>query len=152
MRLITAAILCMMPAAGQTLVSESHITGRLGQPASGYLRIWPNTGFESVNGVRVETVQQRVPVVNGAFSVALWPNDTSTPSGTYYLVRWQLDGAAPRLEFWYVPTSGSPLNVQEVEACVSIVGGVATIGACGGKTWAQMSSAWSVTTGTWAQQ
>jgi len=129
-RSLTLAVLIAavaMPAMGQTVVSESNITGASGQPARGWVRVWAAKPFTAAGGARVDTVQSRLRIVNGQFAVSLWPNDTSRPAGTYYMARWQLDGGAPRLEYWYVPTCGTALTVVQVQACV--VGGA--IGSCG---------------------
>ena len=139
---------------GQSVISETRMIGPDGQLASGTLRIWPSAAFETPTGLRIETVQSAVPIVNGRFTVALWPN----PANTFYYVRWQLNGAAPRLELWNVPACSSVLTVAQVEAIVSNIAGVLTVRSndsnCNNNpmTWDMETQTWNACSGTWSQQ
>lgn len=55
-----------------------------------------------------------VKFANGAFVVRLVPNDTCDPAGTSYSVSWQLTGGKTWSETWVVPTSATPLTVDQV--------------------------------------
>jgi hypothetical protein len=156
-RYLTVAVLFCAPLMAQTVVTESQIIGPDGGLASGTVRVWPSQSFETPGGVRVSTVQSVVRIVNGQFSIALWPNDTSIPGNTYYYARWQLDGAAPELQLWYIPTCAEPFDVAQVQASISIVGGVTTVSAGGAVcppylVWNQETETWNLTSGTWASQ
>ena len=108
--------------AATTTVAQSQIAAPDGRHlATGTITITASAPFTAADGVRVETLALRVPIVNGAFSVALEPNDTGVPAGTQYVAVWNLDGSRPRTERWYVTTSGGTLNLQAV-----LVGAAAT--------------------------
>jgi hypothetical protein len=143
-------------ARSQTLIAEDSIIGADGALTSGTIRVWPSAAFDTSGGIRVETVQSVVRVVNGAFSVALWPN----PAGVWYNARWQLDGARPRLELWDVPPCATALTPSQVLASVSLNNGIVTVGWASGQnpcpgaaqSWAAVTSMiWSqITASIWS--
>lgn len=62
----------------------------------------------------------------GIFTVSLYPNDTSVPGLTWYIVQWQLNGppgypGPGPTEYWVVPTSGSPVGLATVRAAPQAV-------------------------------
>jgi hypothetical protein len=145
------------PLTAQTVVSQSGIINADGSLASGSLRVWAAIPFLTPSGMYVGTGQVQVPIVNGGFTVALWPNDTGMPGGTYYYARLQLENSRPQLQIWYVPTCLGALNAEQVVATVSVVAGVLTVSgnACPGGThltWNQETGTWDSTSGTWASQ
>ena len=162
-----------LPLAAQTVVTGSALVGPTGALASGTITITAVEPFTAAGGVRVTTVPVRVTVVNGAFSVALYPNDTGNPI-TSYRASWQLAGARPLLENWVVPTSSTPVTAAAVATaggfavqlgniypgaiadgnyCVVVVGGVITgLTPCSGSgggalSWAALTDAqWTALT------
>jgi hypothetical protein len=84
------------------------------------------TGKLTISGPKMTTAagktvaqwQADYPVgTNGVFSVVLEPNDTATPAGTSYSVRYvpfPSQRGAPWTEMWIVPTSSSPLKINQV--------------------------------------
>jgi hypothetical protein len=136
--------------AASTNICESNLAAPDGSPLAGGLRdgvgilITPSAPFSAADGSRVDQVPARVRVVNGAFCVALEPNDTAVPSGRWYFARWQLSGGAPRTECWYVPTSSSTLGLSAVVvSCASPTPGCAitTWSMLDGETWGQVDGA-----------
>jgi len=113
---LTLALLlpAVAAAVGPTTVAQAKITNGAQQLATGKITIVATTPFLAADGSWVDTTSLTVPVINGAFSVQLEPNDTATPSGGSYFVQWQLDGAKARTEYWVVATSGSALSLASV--------------------------------------
>jgi hypothetical protein len=99
-------------AAGTTTVTETVIAPD-GSLASGQAIItisYPcQSGTDHVGGK---------PIVanfsNGAFTISLVPNDTCTPGPTTYSVSWVLSGGTQWTETWAVPTSSTPVTVDDV--------------------------------------
>ena len=148
--LLLAAALRLSAAA--TNICESNLAAPDGTPLAGGLRdgvgilITPSAPFSAADGSRVDQVPARVRVVNGAFCVALEPNDTAVPSGSWYVARWQLAGGAPRTECWYVPTSGTALGLNAVVVSCASPGPPCTTATWSGlevRTWSQLDE------GTW---
>lgn len=114
MKLRVAALIVMGAglAAGQTrTIASAKITGPDGKHlAHGTITLTVTAPFQAADGAWVETSGLRVPVVNGAFSVALEPNT----NGTQYLAQWQLDGAKPRTDRWQVPAGDGTLGPGDV--------------------------------------
>jgi hypothetical protein len=115
--MLRLAIALWLPVAlaASTTVAQSKITAGDGQHlATGKITITASAAFLAADGTWVETTPLSVPVINGAFSVQLEPNDTGIPSTTSYIAKWQLDGAAPRTDYWLVTTTGSTLSLAAV--------------------------------------
>jgi hypothetical protein len=92
-------------------VAQSKITAGDGAHlATGKITITASVAFLAADGTWVETTPLIVPVINGAFSVQLEPGN--------YAAKWQLDGAAPRTDYWLVVTSSSALNLAAVRVSV----------------------------------
>ena len=145
-------------AMAMTTVAEIAITAPDGTIASGYITITASPSFTAADGRRVE-INARVNVVNGRFSIALEPTDTASPVNSLYTVTWHLNNAAPRTEYWAVPTTNSVLGVVNVVTAASITTlGTVTWSACAapisGITWAAIfgSNTWTFVGGnTWNQ-
>jgi hypothetical protein len=113
-------------------------------------------------------------VTAGNFAASLVPNDVALPAGTSYSVRFVPNSGSPWTQTWVVPTSGTPLKINQVRvntppstsllvllqqlstegategSCLQFSGGaIRWVPGCSatsptGKTWAQL------TTFTWA--
>ena len=99
-----------------TTICETKVQGPSGKLATGTITLTVTAAFSTPGGARVEQVPVTVQIRNGAFCAALEPNDTGAPAKTSYKAHYQLDGAAPRDEYWLVPTSGTTLGVKDVAA------------------------------------
>jgi len=137
-----------LPLRAATNICESNLAAPDGTPLAGGLRdsvgilISPSVPFSAADGSRVDQAPARVRVVNGAFCVALEPNDTAVPTQNWYVARWQLAGGAPRTECWYVPTSSATVGLSAVVvSCANPV----PIKPCLVTTWAALSAE------TWGQ-
>lgn len=141
-----------------TTVAETHITAPDGTLASGYIQITAAPSFTAADGSRVET-NARIAVVNGQFAVSLEPTDTASNPNAMYLATWHLNDAAPRAEYWAVPTRSGALGVAAVEATPTI-GTLGTVvwsacapsGSGSALSWGALTSAaWStLTSAGWA--
>lgn len=80
---------------------------------SGRIQI-TNAQFKTAEGLTIGRGEINVTVSNGAFSVALEANDGATPPGTSYRVWYRMNNGVQWLEFWVVPTSGTPLKIADV--------------------------------------
>ena len=138
-------------------------------------------GAVTSGGVSVTPVHLAVNVAAGAYSVRLQPNDALIPAGTSYSARYQCtSGPAPYTETWVVPTSVTAVTIGQIRVkavagstmsiaaaqlsakgittgwCVKSANGLAvwssTCGAGAGKTWNEMTMAWSSVSGSWASQ
>lgn len=87
-----------------------------GQRANGWIYVTPSRQFTCADGHAVYQVTVAVRVTNGVFSVSLCPDDTGSPTGTFYFARFALNTAVGTTEFWIVPTSGSTLNLTAVRS------------------------------------
>lgn len=118
-KFIILAFFCFV-AFGQTTVRQTAANplrdAAQNVVAAGQILITPNQRFTTSGGIPVYPITITVPVTNGAFSVALYPNDaTSDPStGTSYTARYSIRGAQIPTETWVVPTSGSPIELASV--------------------------------------
>ena len=95
-------------AAGQskTTVQEAAMRDARGSLLGGSLSIRAAAAFTAPDGSRIDTSWAEVPVVNGQFSIPLWP-------GTY-TVKWSLTNQPARTENWLVYASSTPLTTQQV--------------------------------------
>ena len=85
-----------------------------GTALAGTMTITNNATFTAADGTVVpKGAVATVPVVNGAFSVALVPNAGSTPAGSSYNVVYSL-GSDYLHETWVVPSSSNPVNLAVV--------------------------------------
>jgi hypothetical protein len=114
--LLGLLVFCGIAAAQETTVSDT-IYDSSGGLANGTITVTPNEQFEAVGGAEVYQIGILVFVNNGAFSVKLYPNDSTInpASGTSYSVRYNLNNQiGSTAETWVVPTSGSPVNLATV--------------------------------------
>ena len=84
-----------------------------GTAASGVALIsWPS--FQTVERDTVAAGNESVTIgTGGAFVAQLVPNVGASPTGTYYVVVFQLDDGTVRTEYWVVPTT-SPTTIAAV--------------------------------------
>jgi trimeric autotransporter adhesin len=84
-----------------------------GTAASGMALIsWPS--FQTAAGDAVTAGNQSVTIgAGGAFTAQLVPNAGASPTGTLYVVVFQLDDGTVRTEYWSVPTT-SPATIAAV--------------------------------------
>ncbi len=84
-----------------------------GTPASGTALIsWPS--FQTASGDTVTAGNQTVAIAaGGAFLTQLTPNVGAIPTGTVYVVVFQLDDGTVRTEYWSVPTT-SPITIAAI--------------------------------------
>lgn len=112
--------LAVISAAGQgpalTTVSDTVFRAD-GSRASGTLLIsWP--GFTTADGHTVAAGNNSVALgSNGSLTVQLAPNAGATPSGTTYLVTYQLGDGTVKTENWSVG-SASPESISQVRTLV----------------------------------
>jgi hypothetical protein len=101
-------------AAGPALTTISDTVYRAdGAAASGTALIsWP--AFVTAEGEAVAAGRKSVQIgAGGAFTTELVPNVGAIPSGTYYVVVFQLGDGTVRTEYWAVPTT-SPTTIAAV--------------------------------------
>lgn len=97
-----------------------------GTPASGGVLLisWPS--FITADGYPVGAGTTTVGIgEQGSISVGLVPNTGATPSGTFYTVVYQLEGAV-RTEYWVVPTT-SPAKIADVRTTLGATATVASL-------------------------
>lgn len=113
MRKLFCSLLLAVPGWASLSTVTQSVKAPDGTLANGavYIRITAacNSGSDYI-GDKTLTVK----FTSGAFAVRLVPNDTCTPAGTSYSVSWQLTGGKTWSETWVVPTSATPLTVDEV--------------------------------------
>jgi hypothetical protein len=115
---ISVVIILTLPttlrAQGPALTTVSDTVYRAdGSAASGTALIsWPS--FQTAEGDAVAAGNLSVTLgPAGLFTAQLVPNVGASPSGTYYVVVFQLDDGTVRTEYWAVPTT-SPVTITGV--------------------------------------
>lgn len=98
-----------------TTVSDT-IYNEIGGLANGTIYVTPNQQFKEVGGRQIYPVAIPAQVVNGILSIALYPNDTSLPTGTYYTASYSITNMAQISEIWIIPTSATPVNLDTIRA------------------------------------
>ena len=104
----------MLWAQGPALTTVSDTVYKAdGSAASGTALIsWPS--FQTAEGDAVAAGNLSVTLgPAGLFTAQLVPNVGASPSGTYYVVVFQLDDGTVRTEYWAVPTT-SPITIAGV--------------------------------------
>lgn len=118
------ALMAPSPQSAPTTMITGSITDPAGDVVSGSCKIQPSVPFSTSGGVWRVTSPTTVAFTAGAFSVALAPTDTATPSGQYYRVTC----AVPKQtvsgrsvgpfswgpETWIVPTTSGTLDISDV--------------------------------------
>ncbi len=84
-----------------------------GTLAGGKAEISLFTPFITAGNEPIGAGKQTVTITNGLIDVTLEPNDTATPAGTSYAVRFYLSRGT-YLQYWGVPTSAATLRVKDV--------------------------------------
>jgi hypothetical protein len=84
-----------------------------GTPASGRAEVTLFTSFFTPGNEPIGAGKQTVTITNGVVDITLEPNDTATPSGTSYAVRFFLTRGT-YFQYWVVPTSATPLKIKDV--------------------------------------
>ncbi len=89
-----------------------------GTAATGTVLIsWP--AFTNAAGQTVSSGSTSVTIATGgALSVALAPNAGATPMGTYYTAVYHLDDGTVSREFWVVPASQTPVQLNAIRSTV----------------------------------
>ena len=108
----------IMPSAvhaqGPALTTISDTVYRAdGTPATGTALIsWPS--FDTAEGDTVAAGNQTITIgAGGGFLAQLVPNVGASPTGTYYVVVFQLDDGTVRTEYWAVATT-SPTTIAAI--------------------------------------
>src|ERR1700677_1762486 len=112
------AILLLLGACGIASAQLTTIQGVIslptGQTPSGTLVAqWQY--FVSPTGQVVPAGSVTSIITNGVVNVSLYPNIGSVPAGVSYNVTYSLSGLSVYTRRWYVPVSGSPVNLVNVE-------------------------------------
>jgi hypothetical protein len=145
--LIVVTVASLLAAA--TEIRDTGYTGIGGVLFNGKILITA-PDMTTADGRTVFRWQQEYSIVDGVISVDLEPNDTASPAGTSYTVRYMPSRGTAWTERWLIPTSGSPLKVNQVRIVVTptpslaiqpsqILSGGAAAGECltwTGSSWA----------------
>jgi hypothetical protein len=117
--LISLAVCCLLSglASGQTLIQDTLYLGT-GTTFQGKIVII-SPDMRTASGRTVVRARTELDVSNGQISLSLEPNDSSTPSGTYYVVQYFPRRGQSWSEQWIVPSSAAPLKVSEVRVLSS---------------------------------
>ncbi len=143
--MLTRLIALLVVLAGTCYPATTQIQDTLTTPtgalASGIITITnpAMTTAESVTLVRATTV---VRIRDGLLDVSLEANDTATPAGTSYTVRYDMVDGTRWTEFWIVPTppaaacASAPCTVAQVRQASATAAGLSillsqlSVGAC----------------------
>lgn len=109
------ALLSVPLFAANTTVTGTLLDATL-TPTSGTIYINPSTSFicQGTAEIVESEIQVLVPA-SGVYTASLCPNDTGTPTSTYYRVRAVLpNNARGFTELWRVPTSATPVGRSTV--------------------------------------
>jgi hypothetical protein len=109
---ILVLLLCLELRAAGTRI-EDTLKYPDGSLAGGAAEITLFTPLITTGNEPIGASKQTVTITNGVVDVTLEPNDTATPAGTSYQVRFYLTRAT-YLQYWVVPTSASPLKIKDV--------------------------------------
>ncbi len=113
MRILTTFILlpCLALAAGTRILDTLKYPD--GTLTSGKAEISQFTPFITIGNEPIGAGKQTITITNGVVDITLEPNDTATPAGTSYAVRFYLSRGTYLL-YWVVPTSASTLKIKDV--------------------------------------
>jgi hypothetical protein len=111
-RLLSILVLLPVWALAGTRILDTikHPDGTL---ASGKAEISLFTPLITAGNEPIGAGRQTVTIASGVIDVTLEPNDTATPSGTSYAVRFYLSRGT-YLQYWVVPTSAAALKIKDV--------------------------------------
>jgi hypothetical protein len=113
LKLLSLLILGVGASVAQTTTVAQTILNPDGTQATGQVAFRIAAACNTPAGTYVGDKTITIHFTNGAFSVALAPNDTCLPASTYGAT-WLLSGGHSWEETWFVPTSSSPLRVSSV--------------------------------------
>lgn len=154
MRLILAILFALPLFAANTTVTGTLLDGTA-TPTSGTIYINPSRDFICQGTLEIvnSEIQVLVPA-SGVYTVSLCPNDTGSPTTTYYNVRAVLPrNARGFTELWRVPTSVTPVGRSTVKitappspsyafSLLQLLGGGAALGdflRWNGSNWAKFT-------------
>ena len=113
MRKLCTLLVMARLAATATPIQDTTYTGISGSLFNGKVVIGA-PDMTTPDGRTIVRWQQEFSITNGIISVSLEPNDTATPSGTSYSVRFTPRSGTSWSERWIVPTSAVALKVHQV--------------------------------------
>ncbi len=134
--------------------AKTHIVDHLyladGSSYTGNVAVSWTTSFTSSDGHVNYTGTLFTVVTAGALDLYLEPNDTATPSNTFYIANYNLRSGIKTPEFWIVPTSATPVTLADIRTInapspgaavplTSLSLGGASVGQCllaGASVWA----------------
>lgn len=125
-------VLLLLTIASVAHAALTQITGTITYPDGSHptgLVTIQSQAFTNAQGQLITAVNLRnLPIINGVVLISLEPNIGASPSGTSYRVSYQFTGTTPYQRIWYVPASGSPVPLAQVEFPVpGLVGTTAVI-------------------------
>lgn len=124
-RSLVVAVLFAAGAMGAcTTVSDTLYTPFSGTLYAGTIEV-SGPKLTTAAGATVARWTRTWTVTAGVFSACLEPNDTATPAGTSYAVRYRPSTGATWVETWVVPTSASAISVAAIR--VNVVPSPATL-------------------------
>jgi hypothetical protein len=113
-QMVCASLLLAVSATAQLTTVTGTIQRADGSYPNGQALIqWQ--AFVTSTGTPVPASSMIIPIVSGLVSASLYPNVNSTPPGTSYKITYTLSGGPPYQRNWYVPVSGSPVALVQVE-------------------------------------
>jgi hypothetical protein len=113
-------LLLLSPAAlrAATQIQDTAFTRISGVTFNGKMLITA-PDLTTPDGRTVVRQQEEFTITNGVVSVSLEPNDTASPSGTSYAVRFTPRSGPSWSERWLIPTNASPLKVNQVRVLIA---------------------------------
>jgi hypothetical protein len=112
-------LIVFMAAAGAALAGTTTLTGPYynsdGTQYNGTISIKPSQSWVDSSGTAVGQTTTSVTLTGGAFTVALWPTDSATPSGVYYAFTFCPAEQACYVVNYNVPTSTSPITIAQLK-------------------------------------
>lgn len=98
-----------------TQITDTVYTPVSGLTFTGQLQI-SNPVMVGTNATTIGQWLTSIPIVNGALSVALVPNDTAQPAGSVYVFKFQpqIGRGAAWTQYCSVPTSGAPVLLGSI--------------------------------------
>lgn len=115
-RIILALLFCVV-AAAQTQIRDTIYTGT-GAPFQGRIVVI-SPDMRTASGRTIVRARTEIDVSNGVIALDLEPNDSATPSNTYYVVQYFPKRGQSWSEQWILPTSATALKVHEVRVLSS---------------------------------
>lgn len=101
-----------------TVVSDTLNSPAGGHPSGSITVSWARYQDDSVPRRVLFPGSTIVPVVNGLFTVSLFPNSVALPVSGCYSISYHLSsgsGLNNQTRYWYVPVSATPVNLNVVE-------------------------------------